>query len=147
MMTDQGTRSLVIERELPFPAERVWRALTDPSLLAEWLMANDFVAQVGHRFNFRATPQPHWNGVTDCEVLALEPGRRIAYRWDPTGADAASGLRTVVTWTLTPTPRGVMLRLEQSGFRPQDERNLAGARYGWDRFVGGLERVVAGLDD
>jgi uncharacterized protein YndB with AHSA1/START domain len=64
------TRSLVIERELPHPLEKVWRALTQGPLIQEWLMANDFQLLVGHKFKFRSTPMPNWNGVIDCEVLA-----------------------------------------------------------------------------
>jgi len=74
---DDATQSLVIERELSHPAEKVWRALTQGALIEDWLMKNDFQPVVGHKFNFRATPMPHWNGVTDCEVLAVEPCQRL----------------------------------------------------------------------
>jgi uncharacterized protein YndB with AHSA1/START domain len=109
-------------------------------------MKNDFRPVVGHRFNFRATPMPHWNGVTDCQVLVVEPNRRLSYSWNASGEEAAGGLKTVVTWTLTPTRGGTFVRMEQSGFRPEDEANYQGANYGWQRFVGGLERVAAALD-
>lgn len=138
-------RSLVIERELPHPAEKVWRALTEGALIEAWLMKNDFRPIVGHRFNFRAPPMPHWNGVVDGEVLAVEPLRRLSYRWNASGEEAANGLKTIVTWTLTPTPTGVLLRLEQSGFRPEEDANYQGAAYGWQRYLGGLERVTAAL--
>ena len=140
-----AARTLVVEREIPHPPEKVWRALTESALLGQWLMKNDFRPAVGHRFTFRADPQPHWNGVTDCEVLAVELNRRLSYRFDASGDEAANGIKTIVTWTLTPTPRGVLVRMEQSGFRPEDERNYQGAQYGWQRFVAGLERVAAGL--
>lgn len=138
-------RSLVIERELPHPAEKVWRALTEGALIEAWLMKNDFRPIVGHRFNFRAPPMPHWNGVVDGEVLAVEPLRRLSYRWNASGDEAANGLKTIVTWTLTPTATGVLLRLEQSGFRPAEDANYQGAAYGWQRYLGGLERVTAAL--
>src|SRR4051794_4624027 len=102
------TRTLVVEREMPHPPEKVWRALTQGALIAEWLMQNDFQPVVRHRFNFRATPMPHWNGVVDCEVLAVEPNKRLSYSWNASGAEAAGGLRTVVTWTLTPSKGGVL---------------------------------------
>ena len=140
-----ASRSLVIEREMSHPPEKVWRALTQGPLLEEWLMRNDFQPVVGHRFSFRATPLPHWNGVVDCEVLVVEPCERLAYRWNASGEEAAGGLRTVVTWTLTPTNGGVLVRMEQSGFRPEDEGNYQGAAYGWQRYLAGLERVAAGL--
>ena len=140
------TRSLVIEREMPHPPEKVWRALTQGSLIEEWLMQNDFQPVVRHNFNFRATPMPHWNGVVDCRVLIVEPNRKLSYSWNASGEEAAGGLKTVVTWTLTPTKSGVLVRLEQSGFRPEDEANYQGANYGWQRYLADLERVAAGLD-
>lgn len=139
------TRSLVVERIMPHPPEKIWRALTQAALIEEWLMKNDFQPVVGRTFNFRATPMPHWNGVVDCEVLAVEPHKRLSYSWN-TSAGAAGGLKTVVTWTLTPVKDGVLVRMEQSGFRPEDKANYQGARYGWQRFIEGLERVTAGLD-
>jgi uncharacterized protein YndB with AHSA1/START domain len=141
-----ATRSLVIEREMPHPPEKIWRALTFGPLLEEWLMKNDFQPVVGRKFNFRADPMPGWNGVTDCEVLIVEPCTRLAYRWDASGEEAAGGLKTVVTWTLNPTATGTLLRLEQSGFRgAEDERFFTGASYGWQKMLAGLERVTAGL--
>ena len=141
-----AARSIVIEREMPHSPEKVWRTLTQGPLIGEWLMQNDFVPVVGHRFNFRATPMPHWNGVVDCEVLIVEPNARLSYSWNASGAEAAGGLKTVVTWTLTPTPGGVLVRMEQAGFRPDEEANYRGAQYGWQRFVAALEQVVGRLD-
>jgi uncharacterized protein YndB with AHSA1/START domain len=133
------TRSLVIERELPHPVGKVWRALTQGGLLREWLMDNDFQPVVGHRFNFRSTPMPKWDGVIDCEVLSVEPNEKLSYSW------SALGLQSVVVWTLAPTHAGTKLRMEQSGFRPDQEANYQGANYGWQKFIAALERVVAGL--
>ena len=133
------TRSLVIEKELPHPLEKVWRALTQSPLIKEWLMENDFQPVVGHRFNFRSTPMPNWNGVVDCEVLVVEPNKKISYSW------GSLGLGSVVVWTLIATSGGTLVRMEQSGFRPDQEAAYKGANYGWQKFIGGLERVVAGL--
>jgi uncharacterized protein YndB with AHSA1/START domain len=138
-MTTATTRSLVIEKEMPHPPERVWRALTQGSLMKEWLMDNDFQPVVGHRFNFRSTPAPNWNGVVDCEVLAVEPNKKLSYSW------CSMGLASVVSWTLSATARGTLLRFEQTGFGPGQEANYNGAKYGWQQFIGGMERVVAGL--
>ena len=146
MTEPAATRSIIIEREMPHPPEKVWRALTQGQLLEEWLMKNDFQPVVGHRFNFRAPPMPHWNGVTDCEILAVEPYKRLSYSWNSSGEEAAKRLKTVVTWTLTPTKGGVLVRMEQSGFRPEEEANYEGASYGWQRYFGGLERVAGRLD-
>ena len=88
---------------------------------------------------------PHWNGVTDCQVMVVEPNERLSYSWNASGDEAAKGLKTVVTWTLTPTQGGTHVRMEQSGFRPEEEANYRGASYGWARFIDGLQRVTAGL--
>ena len=144
---EAADRSLVFERQLPHPPEKVWRALTENSLLEQWFMQNDFLPVVGHRFQFRAAPLPHWNGVTDSEVLEVAPNERLAYSWNASGEETPGGLRTVVTWTLTPTSDGTQIRVEHTGFRPEeDARNLAGASYGWPRFLDSLERVVSDLD-
>lgn len=147
-MTEATTamRSIVVEREMPHPPEKVWRALTQAPLIEDWLMANDFQAVVGHRFKLRAPPQPHWNGVVDCEVLVVEPLERLSYSWNASGEEAAGGLKTVVTWTLRATQDGVLVRMEQSGFRPHEEANYQGAQYGWRRNIEALEQVAGRLD-
>jgi uncharacterized protein YndB with AHSA1/START domain len=144
-MLSTETLSVVVERQLAHPPEKIWRALTQGQLIADWLMANDFEPVVGHRFNLRTTPMPHWNGVLDCEVLTVEPNRRLAYSWNASGAEAATGIRTVVTWTLEPSTAGTLVRMEQSGFRPDQKGNYQGAAYGWQRCFDGLERVVGEL--
>ena len=144
-LADAATRSIVIERVMPHPPEKIWRALMQSPLIEEWLMKNDFRPVVGHKFNFRADPMPGWNGVTDCEVLVVEPNERLSYSWNSSGEEAVNGLKTVVTWTLTPVDGGTLLRMEQSGFRAQDERFFKGAGFGWQKMVAALERVIAGL--
>jgi uncharacterized protein YndB with AHSA1/START domain len=115
------TRTLVVERMIPHPPEKIWRALTQGALLEEWLMKNDFTPAVGAKFTFRTQPMPHWN------------------------AAGGKKLQTTVTWTLAPVPGGTQLRMEQSGFGPQDDNNYKGAAYGWQRNIEALEKVVAGL--
>ena len=147
-MTDVAaqSRSIVVERTMPHPPSKVWRALTTSALIEDWLMANDHRAVVGHRFNFRATPMPGWNGVADCEVLALDPEKRLVWAWNASGEQAADGLKTTVTWTLTPVDGGTHLRMEHAGFRPQDEMGYQAMGGGWPRIVGGLERVAGTLN-
>ena len=141
------TRTLVLEQEMAHPAEKVWRALTQGPLLEAWLMKNDFQQVVGHKFNFRAAPAPpHWNGVVDCEVLAVEPPRRLAYSWNGSGEQAETGPKTVVTWTLTPTKAGVLVRMEPSGFREDQAWNMQGAEYGWKRMIAKLDEIAGELD-
>lgn len=134
-MTEAATQSVIVEREIPFPPEKIWRALTQPHLIAEWLMENDFALNMGHRFSLRA----NWGSV-DCEVLEIEPEKTLAYTWGD------SRLKSTVTWTLTPTGRGTRLSMEQSGFREDQPRYFQGAKAGWPQFFDKLEQVLAGLE-
>ncbi len=140
--TSTETRTVVVERELPHPPEKVWRALTQQHLIEEWLMKNDFQPVVGHRFNLRG----EWGGVLDCEVLAVELHRKLSYTWNHAHDDPAYNLRSAVTLTLTPTSTGTHLRMEQSGFRPEQKLAYNGARHGWQGFFGALETVLARPD-
>jgi uncharacterized protein YndB with AHSA1/START domain len=140
MTNTAPTRTLVIEREMPHPPEKIWRALTQGALIEEWLMKNDFQPVVGHRFSFRSTPVPNWNGVIDSEVLMIEPNSKLCYSW------GTMGMVSVVTWTLTPTKAGTHLRMEQTGFRSEEDASYKGATYGWTKFIGNMEGVVGGLD-
>ena len=140
MIKPDTTRSVVVEREMPHPPEKIWRALTQGPLIEEWLMKNDFQPVVGHAFNFRSTPVPGWNGIIASEVLLIEPNSRLSYSW------STMGMNSVVTWTLTPTKAGTHVRMEQTGFRSEQDAAYKGATYGWTKFIGNLERVVAGLD-
>jgi uncharacterized protein YndB with AHSA1/START domain len=133
------TRTLVIEREIPHPPQKIWRALTEGALMEEWLMSNDFQPTVGRRFTFRANPVPGWSGIIECEVLVVEPPSRLSYSW------GTLGFGTAVVWILTPTSSGTHLRMEQSGFGLDQNQNYNGAKYGWQKFIGNLERVVGGL--
>jgi uncharacterized protein YndB with AHSA1/START domain len=132
------TRTLVIERVFPHPPEKLWRALTENPLIAQWLMKNDFEPVVGRKFQFRSEPMPNWDGVIDCEVLIVDHLKRLSYSWSSLGLDS------VVLWTLTPAEGGTHVRMEQSGFRPDQQAAYQGAKYGWQQFFGGLERVLGG---
>ncbi|GLQ99190.1 SRPBCC family protein [Dyella mobilis] len=133
--TATETLSVVVEREIPFPQEKIWRALTQPHLIEEWLMKSDFMPQVDHRFSFRG----EWGSV-DCQVLVVEPNKTLSYTW------AALGLESVVTWTLTAAGKGTHLRMEQIGFRPDQQQAYQGAKYGWQKFFAALEQVLAKPD-
>src|SRR4051812_40945994 len=135
-------RSVVVEREILHPPEKIWRALTQPHLIEEWLMKNDFKPAVGHRFNLSGD----WGGVLDCEVLTVEPNRTLSYTWNFAHEDAAFDLKSVVTFTLTPTNTGTRLRMEQTGFRPGQKQAYGGARVGWQQFLAKLEQVLARAD-
>ncbi len=133
--TADESLSVVVERDVAYPPEKIWRALTQPHLIAEWLMQNDFSPVVGRSFKLSA----EWGGV-DCVVKTVEPHRTLSYTWN------GKGLESVVTWTLTPTGTGTRLRMEQVGFRPDQQLAYRGATAGWPRFFDNLERVVARPD-
>ena len=126
------TLSVVIEREMPHPPEKIWRALTQPHLIEEWLMKNDFKPVVDERFTLRGD----WGSV-DCQVLKVEPNKMLSYTW------GAMGLESVVTWTLTPAGAGTHLRMEQSGFRPDQQQAYHGAKFGWQKFFANMEQILA----
>ncbi|WP_370201297.1 SRPBCC domain-containing protein [Roseibium sp.] len=134
--SDEDTLAVVVERDIPFPAEKIWRALTQPHLIEEWLMKNAFKPVVGHRFDLSAD----W-GMVDCEVQSIEPHKALAYSWN------TKDLRSTVTWTLTPTDNGTLLRMEQIGFTQEQLPYYRGASAAWPRFMEALESVVARLDD
>jgi uncharacterized protein YndB with AHSA1/START domain len=138
-MTSAATRSLVIERHMPFPPEKIWRALTDGTLIRQWLMESDFQPAVGHQFNLRAKPVGGWNGIIDSKVTIVEPNKKLAYTW------SSMGLNSVVTWTLSPAKDGTVLRMEQTGFNSDQDAAYKGANYGWQKFIAALEGVVNGL--
>jgi uncharacterized protein YndB with AHSA1/START domain len=133
--TAAETLSVVVEREVPHPPEKIWRALTQQHLIEEWLMKNNFEPVVGHRFDLRGD----WGSV-DCRVLEIEPNKTLSYTWE------ALGLHSVVTWTLTPSRTGTHLRMEQSGFRHDQQQAYQGAKYGWQRFFTNLEQVLTRID-
>jgi len=140
--TATETRSVVVEREISYPPEKIWRALTQPHLIAEWLMKNDFKPVVGHSFNLTGD----WGGVLNCEVLTVEPNKTLSYTWNFAHDDAAFNLTSVVTFTLTPTEKGTHLRMEQAGFRPDQKQAFGGARHGWETFLANLEQVLTRVD-
>jgi uncharacterized protein YndB with AHSA1/START domain len=135
MIKPDSTRSVVIEKEMPHPPEKIWRALTQRPLIEEWLMKNDFQPVVGHRFNFRAD----W-GTVDGKVLAVEPNKTLSYTW------AVFGQESVVTWSLSPTSTGTHVRVEHAGFGPNQEQAYQGAQGGWRRFFAALEKVLERID-
>lgn len=133
--TASETLSVVVERDIAHPPEKIWRALTQPHLIEEWLMKNQFKPVVDHRFNLSAD----W-GTVDCQVQSVEVNRTLSYTWD------TKDLKSVVVWTLTPTSGGTLLRMEQSGFRQDQQPYYRGATVGWPRFLDELERVLERMD-
>ena len=132
------TESISFEWELPHAPEKVWRALTDPVLLAEWLLpVFDLELEPGAAFLFKTQAYPGWDGTVNCRFLEIEAHRKLSYAW------TVPFLDTVVTFTLTPTPAGTRLSLVQSGFRPEQKQESGGARYGWKMMSGKLVDLLA----
>ena len=140
-MSGADLRSVTVEREIPHPPEKIWRALTTRHLIEEWLMKNDFGLDLGHRFQLRGD----WGSV-DCEILDVDPGRSLSYTWNHAHDDPAYRLESTVTFTLEPTAAGTLLRMEQIGFRPDQKQAFGGAKAGWKIHLENLEKVVATLD-
>ena len=140
MADANGKRIAIVERELAAPPEKLWRALTQPHLIEEWLMKNDFKPVPGHKFNLSRQPSPDVNVVIDCEVLTVEPNKTLSYRWSAYGTD------TVVTFTLTPTGSGTMLRVEQDGFGPDQKAAYKGAMASWPHFLAALDDLLKRTD-
>ena len=133
-------RTVTVERELAAAPEKIWRALTQKHLLEEWLMKSDFQLAKGQKFTFSNQPRPDVNVVIDCQVLTIEPHRTLSYSW------AAFGLESIVTFTLEPTARGTLLRMEQAGFGPDQDLAYKGAKAAWKQYLAALENLVAALD-
>lgn len=131
----QEAQSVVLEREMPHPPEKIWRALTQPHLIEEWLMKSDFSPVVGHQFKISF----EW-GAVNCRVLEVEPHRALSYTW------ASGELESVINWTLTPTARGTLLRMEHVGFPSGAARYYVGAKAGWPRFITALEHVLGDME-
>ena len=134
------TESISFEFDLHHSPEKVWRALTDPVLLTEWLLpVIELKLEPGAAFTLKAQPQPGWDGIVNCRFLEIEAHRKLSLRW------IVGDIDTVVTFTLTPTASGTRLSLVQSGFKPDQKQNFGGARYGWNLMGGKLVDLLAGL--
>ncbi|MFN8521580.1 MAG: SRPBCC domain-containing protein [Chloroflexota bacterium] len=138
---DQGTdaqgESISFDFDLPHAPEKVWRALTEPDLLAEWLLpAIGLKLEPGAAFTLRAPPRPGWDGTIYCRFITIEPGQRLTCSWD------VGDLNTIVTFILSPQPSGTRLSVVQSGFRADQRQNIAGARYGWNMMGGKLADLL-----
>jgi uncharacterized protein YndB with AHSA1/START domain len=143
MPAKDGTINLAWE--LPHPPAKVWRALTDPNLVSQWLMKTDMPAELGKAFTFRAEPMPYWDGIVHSEIVELEPQKRLRYTWK--GGPGTTVLDTVVTWSLFPVAGGTRLEMEHSGFKPEHGQAYGGAQLGWERNVGKRMRAVLAVAD
>jgi uncharacterized protein YndB with AHSA1/START domain len=132
------TDSLSLDLDLNHSPQKVWRALTDPVLLAEWLLpVVELKLEVGAGFAFKTQAYPGWDGTVTCTMLEIEPHRKLSYTW------RVPFLDTVVTFTLTPTAAGTRLSIVQAGFKQDQKKELGGARYGWNLMSGKLVDLLA----
>jgi uncharacterized protein YndB with AHSA1/START domain len=132
------TESISFEFDLQHSPERVWRALTEPALLTEWLLpVAELELEPGAAFTFKTQAYPGWDGIVNCRILEIDAHKKLSYTW------GAGGMDNVVTFTLTPTASGTRLSLVQSGFKPEQKRNFGGARYGWKMMGGKLVDLLA----
>jgi uncharacterized protein YndB with AHSA1/START domain len=132
------TESISFEFDLHHSPEKVWRALTDPVLLTEWLLpVVELKLEPGAAFTFKTQPYPGWDGIVNCRILEIEPHKKLTYAW------VVGDMDTVVNFTLTPTTPGTRLSLVQSGFKPDQKQNFGGARYGWRMMGGKLVDLLA----
>ncbi|MFG2001587.1 SRPBCC domain-containing protein [Spirillospora sp. NPDC048911] len=147
--TDGDLRTIRVDQFMPHPPERVWRALTDPDLLARWFMPCDFKLEIGHRFTFTTDPRPNvrFQGVCHCEVLEFDEGRMLRYSWTDPGEE--NGLDSTVTWRLEPEGTGTRLFLEHDGFDPDNPYQRLGRKImgGGDGWAGVLRRFAGSLDE
>jgi uncharacterized protein YndB with AHSA1/START domain len=139
-------RSIVVERLMPHPPEKIWRAITQAHLIEQWLMKNDFEPRLGAQFTFQAKPMGDWNGIVRCEVTEFDPPRRLAYSWrggSLSNPNYGSALDSVVEWVLAPESGGTRVRMEHSGFGPGNETAFEAMSSGWPRGLERLEQVSA----
>jgi uncharacterized protein YndB with AHSA1/START domain len=133
MNDERVNERICVEYDLPHPPAKVWRALTEPKLVAAWLMANDIEPVVGHRFTFTAKPMGDWDGRVDCEILEADAPKKLRYSWR--GGPANSRLDSEVSWTLTPSEKGTLLALVHSGFLPIHTFAFEAMSKGWRKML------------
>ena len=143
------TRAIVVEEVLPQSPETIWKVLTQPELIARWLMQNDFAPVKGRHFTMQAQPMGDWNGIVDCEVLEIDPPRKLVYSWiggssrNPT---YGSALDSIITFTLTPVEGGTQLKLVHDGFlSPQNDAGFEAMSQGWFTIGGRVGSIAAEL--
>lgn len=151
-MTDEDPTTLRVDQFLAHPPARVWRALTEPDLIARWLMPGDFRLEVGHRYTMRARPVPAtgFSGTVRAEVLDFEVERMLRINWRDTDPHSPNGADWTITWTLEPEGRGTRLFLVHEGFDPEDslqQRSRDVMGHGWRSVTARrLDEVLQTLD-
>ncbi|WP_207621005.1 SRPBCC family protein [Streptosporangium minutum] len=148
-MSGDDLTAVRLDQFLAHPPAKVWRALTEPELIAQWLMPGDFRLKVGHRYTMRAVAMPAtgFSGMVQAEVLAFETGKMLRIGWRDADPASGSGADWTITWTLRPEGTGTRLFLVHEGFDPdnpaqQRARTIMGG--GWRT---GVMRALEGILD
>jgi uncharacterized protein YndB with AHSA1/START domain len=145
-MSNGNVRSIEVEEVLPHAPQTVWRTLTESELIARWLMPNTFTPAAGQHFTFQTQPMGNWDGVVQCEILEIDPPKKLVYSWKGGTADNAdygAPLDSIVTWTLTPVDGGTRVQFSHSGFRsPGNDFAFKAMGDGWSRIMRGIDRVA-----
>ncbi|ATL68896.1 SRPBCC family protein [Nocardia terpenica] len=146
MTTDDPTM-IELDHFYPHPPAKVWRALTTPKLMAQWMMqSTGFEPIVGTVFHMRgrAVPQTGFSGEIRCEVLEVVAPERLSMSWNDARADTDTGW--VITWRLRPEGTGTRMLFTHTGFDPDDPTSQLSRtimRGGWP---GMLERLAITLE-
>ncbi len=119
------------------PANEVWGYLTQPELIALWLMPNDFKPVLGHEFQFRVKPMLNMglDGIFDCKVLEIISFQKLVYSWKGGPGNGITTLDTVVEWTLEKYGNGTKLFLKQSGFKEDNLTIFTAMMNGWEQNI------------
>jgi uncharacterized protein YndB with AHSA1/START domain len=136
-----------IVRDYPHPPEKVWRALTDPALIALWGMRPEgFAPVVGARFKLVGRPGPGWRGFVECEMLEVREPALLRYSWIGNDDSPTSYVR----FALEPRAGGTRLTFQHDGFKGVGGFLLANLvmKPGWKKtFARLLPALLDDVDD
>ena len=134
--------NILIEKVFEFPIQKVWQAISDPIELSKWFMKNNFKAEEGAQFQFRANPSENWDGIISCIVTHLEPPKRLSYSW--TGNHI--GYMTNVHWKLSVINDKTKLELKHEGFQSIKDSSTINwfdaHSKGWNNFLEKLSETL-----
>ncbi|RDI44741.1 SRPBCC family protein [Nocardia mexicana] len=146
-MTTEDLTSIELDHFYPHAPEKVWRALTTPELMAQWMMQPvGFEPVVGNSFRMRGTPMPNvgFSGEIRCEVIEVTAPERLSISWNDAESDRETGW--VITWRLHPEGTGTRILFTHTGFDPDDttaQLSRKIMRGGWPGMFARLEKTLA----
>ncbi len=135
--TRDGGYVVAFDRGIGQPAAKVWAALTDPGVLANWLGDVELELRVGGRYIIRFRGMAV---VMTGRITALEDGRLLEYSWQENYGMPASKVR----WEVAPVEAGCRLKLSHA-FTPECVLSeIMGFAGGWHAFLDALPRAADG---